>query len=274
VVRRILITGAAGSIGTMLRSRLARPDRVLRLLDVTALAPATPGERVELVQASVTDLPALEQACTGVDAVVHLAGYSGERPWADILQVNIDGTRNALEAARRQGVGRFVFASSNHAVGYVPRGDGMAGDDLFPRPDTHYGVGKAAGEALCSLYADRYGMDVICLRIGTCQERPTDLRALATWLSPDDCARLVEACLTVPSPGFRVVWGVSANTRRWWSLEGARSLGYTPRDDAERFAAELVAEHGEPDPADPVHRLVGGPFCSPEFDVTRVEDGR
>jgi uronate dehydrogenase len=251
MTQRILVTGAAGRIGTMLRTRLARTGRLLRLLDV---APVTSGVAEEAVTGSVSDLDGMTAACAGVEAVVHLAGHPGEVAWADILADNINGTYTVLEAARRAGVPRVVFASSNHAVGYRPA-DEDAPDYAFPRPDTFYGVSKVAGEALGSLYHDRHGMDVICLRIGTCAERPRTERGLATWLSPDDCGRLVEAALTAPSPGFRVVWGISANTRARWSLAEARALGYEPRDDAEVFASSVG-------PASELERsFLGGDFC-------------
>ncbi|ONH30952.1 NAD-dependent epimerase/dehydratase family protein [Pseudofrankia asymbiotica] len=264
---RVLVTGAAGRIGTMLRPRLAKPGRVLRLLDVAPLEPA--GQDEEAVVASITDLSALEEACAGIDAVVHLAGRSGESTWDEISALNINGTYNVLEAARRQGVRRVVFASSNHAVGFHPRDGDEAPDYLFPAPDTYYGVSKAAGEALGALYHHRYGLDVVCLRILTCAERPTDPRALATWLSPGDAARLVEASLTAPSPGFRVAWGVSDNTRGWFSQREARALGYEPSDDAEAYAAELTAQFGEPDLALADHAFVGGPFTTSVYDADR-----
>ncbi len=261
----ILVTGAAGLVGSMLRPRLARPGRTLRLLDT---APITAGPGEEAVRASVTDLDAMTEACRNVTAVVHLGGISGEAPWQQILEVNIDGTYAVFEAARRAGVGRVVFASSNHAVGFTPRADFPVPDYAFPAPDTYYGVAKVAGEALASLYHSRYGMDAICIRILTCAERPPTIRALSTWLSPDDAGRLFEACLSAPSPGFRVVFGVSANTRGGWvSLDEARALGYQPRDDAEAYAAEVIAAHGEPDPADPVLAHLGGEFTLPRFDA-------
>lgn len=267
---RVLVTGAAGTVGSSLRSRLARTGRTLRLLDVSTQPKPQPGESVELVTASVTDMAAMEQACAGVDAIVHLAALASERPWEEILERNIHGTYTVFDAARRQGVPRVVFASSNHAVGFHERAGEEAPDYVFPAPDTYYGVAKATGEALGALYHHRYGLDVVCLRIGTWADRPTTLRGLATWLSPDDGGRLVEAALTAPSPGFRVAWGVSANTRRWWSLDEARALGYEPRDDAESYAAELIGQHGQPDPDDPVHRLVGGEFTGGKFDADRL----
>jgi uronate dehydrogenase len=266
-VPTILITGAAGRIGTMLRSRLARPGRVLRLLDVVPLArPAGPGE--ESVTATVTDLAAMTAACAGADAVIHLGGIAGEASWERILDVNINGAYAVFEAARRAGSGRVVFASSNHAVGFAPREQFPVADDALPAPDTYYGVSKAAGEAVAALYARRYGLDAICVRILSCFERPLNPRMLSTWLSPDDAARLFEACLSAPSPGFRVVYGVSANTRGGWvSLDGARALGYVPRDDAEDYAAEVTAAHGELDTRDAASRYLGGEFTLPALDA-------
>lgn len=257
---RVLITGAAGLIGGFLRTRLARPGRTLRLLDVAPPAAAGPGEAVEVVTGSVTDPAVLASACAGVDAVLHLGGLSREDTWERILDVNIDGTERVLAAARAAGVPRVVLASSNHAAGFRVVGadgpDGLVADSP-PRPDTYYGVSKAAMEALGALYHHRFGMDVLCLRIGNCAPRPTDERGLSIWLSPDDTGRLFEACLTAPSPGFRVVWGVSANTRGVCSLREAAELGYRPVDDAERFAAELA---GPDRPTGQVH--LGGPFTT------------
>ena len=265
----ILITGAAGRIGTMLRPRLARPGRTLRLLDTAALT-AGPGE--EAVRASVTDLAAMTDACRGADAMIHLAAISGEAPWEQILDANIQGTYVAFEAARRAGVPRVVYASSNHAVGFTPRSRFPVPDYAFPAPDTFYGVAKVTGEALAALYHHRYRMDTICLRILSCFEKPRSARALSTWLSPGDAGRLFEACLTAPEPGFRVAYGGSANTRGGWvSLAEARSLGYEPRDDAETHAAEVIAEFGEPDPADPAFAHLGGEFCLPAYDVDHLK---
>ncbi|MCW0212162.1 MAG: NAD(P)-dependent oxidoreductase [Pseudonocardia sp.] len=254
----VLITGAAGGIGRMLRERMPREGRTLRLLDIAPIEPA-PG--TEVVTASVADLDAMVVACAGVDAVVHLGGISGEADWASIRDVNIEGTYAVFEAARRAGVSRVVYASSNHAVGFQVQPDDPdleMPDDLAPRPDTFYGVSKVLGEALGALYHDRHGLDAVCLRIGTCAEMPYDLRGLSTWLSPDDCARLVEAALACPEPGFRTVWGVSANTRRVWSLDGGRAIGYAPEDDAEVFAGRIGPRDEAHDEAG--RRYVGGAF--------------
>jgi hypothetical protein len=267
----VLVTGAAGKVGTILRPRLAQPGRTLRLLDTT---PVTAGPGEEAITASVTDYDAVYAACQGADAVIHLAGIPGEAPWPQILDVNIDGTYKVFEAARQNRVGRMIYASSNHAVGFVARADFPVPDYAFPAPDTYYGVSKVAGEALGSLYYHRYGLDAICIRILTCDDRPPDVRALSTWLSPDDAGRLFECCLTTPSPGFRVIFGVSANTRGGWvSLDEARALGYEPRDDAEPYAAEIIAQQGPPDPADPVLAHLGGAFTLPAWDIDGPKPG-
>jgi uronate dehydrogenase len=264
-VPTIVITGAAGLIGAMLRPRLARAGRVLRVVDAAGLR-AGPGE--EAVHASITDMDAMTAALAGADAVIHLAAISGEASWEKILEVNIHGTYVVFEAARRAGVARVIFASSNHAVGFSPRSAFPVPDYAFPAPDTYYGAAKVTGEALAALYHHRYGLDAVCVRILTCAERPDSVRGLSTWLSPDDAGRLFEACLAVPSPGFRVIYGVSANTRGGWvSLAEARSLGYAPQDDAEVHAAEVIAALGEPQPGDPVFRYLGGEFCLPAFDA-------
>ncbi|GAB0107436.1 NAD(P)-dependent oxidoreductase [Nocardia sp. JMUB6875] len=254
-IHRILITGAAGNLGRLMRPRLARPDRVLRLLDLARLKPPAPGERVETVTGSLNDPAVMAAACADVDAVIHLGGISREDDWSRILEVNIDGTRTVLEAARAAGVRKVVLASSNHAVGYRRIGeagpDGLPGEST-PRPDTYYGVSKAALEALGSLYHERFGMDVSCLRIGSCFDRPADVRQLSLWLSPGDCARLLEACLAVEPPGYRVLWGVSANTRAVVSLREAEAIGYRSLDDAEHYADRV--------PAGELPEHIGGAF--------------
>jgi uronate dehydrogenase len=267
----VLLTGAAGRIGTWLRGGLPERGWSVRCLDVVPVPDVRPGE--EHVVADVTDLAAMVDATQGVSAVVHLAGVVGESTWPAISHTNIEGTYATIEAARRAGVQRVVLASSNHASGFTPRPDGglLREEDAPPRPDTYYGVAKVAMEALGSLYADRYGMDVVCLRIGSAFPEPSTVRMLATWLSPDDTVSLVDAALTAPSPGFSVVWGVSANTRNWWDLTAARALGYDPQDDAEVYAEALIEVHGEGDPADPVFSRVGGQYTLPEFDAENVE---
>ena len=252
----VLLTGAAGQLGTMLRTRLPGYGWRLRLFDRTPLAGSIIGD--------VTDPGALDEAMRGVDAVVHLAGQPTEGPWTAVRDANLEGLFQLFEAARRHGVGRIVFASSNHAAGFTPHTSELAADTP-PRPDTLYGVSKVFGEALGRYYVDRYGLRVACLRIGTCAPEPLDVRALSTWLSPDDCARLVDAALRCPTLDYALVWGVSANTRRHWSLDAGRAIGYEPVDDAEVFADRLP-----PVPPDPSDGLVGGGFTSPGFGIDEV----
>ncbi|MDT0300895.1 NAD-dependent epimerase/dehydratase family protein [Streptomonospora wellingtoniae] len=274
MTERILITGAAGGLGSLMRPRLARSGRELRLLDVAT--PTDPAPHEEVVTASVTDAAAVAEAMRGVSAVIHLGGHSLEGPWEDILDVNIHGSYVVLEQARLAGVPRVVLASSNHAVGFHPRVPEVP-DYAFPRPDTFYGVSKVALEALGSLYHDSFGMDVIAVRVGSCFEKPKDTRMLDHWMSPDDGGRLFEACLSAPSPGFRVVWGVSDNTRRWTSLDAARALGYEPQDDSEVYAEEKRAAEGAPDLDSPPHNQVGGYWrlaaADPENRTPRIDRG-
>lgn len=254
----VLLTGASGTIGTALRERLPELGWALRGID------RSPADGVTV--ADVTSPADLDGVVPGAEAIVHLAGQPTEAPWPVIRNANIEGTYQVFEAARRHGVARVVYASSNHAVGFTPvPASGELPDDLPPRPDTLYGVSKVFGEALARYYTDRYGLRVACLRIGTFAPTPPDVRALSTWLSPADCARLVDACLRSEALQYAVVWGVSANTRRTWSLAAGESLGYVPVDDAERYAAEL--SDPEPQPSD---RYVGGGFTSPGFGIDEV----
>jgi nucleoside-diphosphate-sugar epimerase len=254
----ILITGAKGTIGSMLRQSLRKEGRHLKLLDIASQSPIDKGEDAELLVGSFLDRDVLAQAVEGADAIIHLGGLSSAGyQWHEYLGINIDGTHAILEAARLNGVPRMIYASSNHAVGFVRASEyDTVPDYLYPKPDTLYGVSKAASEGLCSLYWDRYGIHSICLRIGSYRERPTDQRALLTWLSPGDCTRLIEASLQVPNPGFRVVWGISANTRRVVSLKEGRAIGYEPQDDAEIYSSELVSLVNKEE-----IDLIGGPYA-------------
>ncbi|MGB8939552.1 MAG: NAD(P)-dependent oxidoreductase [Streptomyces sp.] len=258
--RTILLTGAAGGLGTLMRGLLPAYGYELRLLDVRPIE----GEP-DAITADLTDKKALREAVQGVDAVIHLAGISLESSFDKILRANIEGTYNLYEAAREEGVRRVVFASSNHAVGFTPR---PVGDDpLIPvetprRPDTFYGLSKSFGEDLAQFYWDKHGMETVSVRIGSCFLEPSNVRMLSVWMSPGDGARLFHAALTAPSVGHTVVYGSSANTRLWWDLSSARALGYEPQDDSEQYADKLVAEQGELDPANPDHANLGGHFCT------------
>ncbi|MEU3793219.1 NAD(P)-dependent oxidoreductase [Streptomyces fructofermentans] len=263
--RTILLTGAAGGLGTLMRGLLPAHGYELRLLDLLPVE----GEP-DAVVADLGDRKALREAVRGVDAIIHLAGISLESTFDKILKANIEGTYNLYEAAREEGVGRVVLASSNHAVGFTPRPAGdapHAPDTLIPvdtprRPDTFYGLSKSFGEDLAQLYWDKHGLETVSVRIGSCFPEPTTVRMLSVWMSPRDGARLFHAALTAEDVGHTVVYGSSANTRLWWDLSSARALGYTPQDDSEQYAGKLIAEQGELDPENPDHACLGGHFVS------------
>jgi len=257
--RRVLVTGSSGSLGSALCERLPAADWVVRQLDrePSRICIEPPHDSV---QADAFDPEVLDATLVDCSAIVHLAAPAHEASMEHIAATHIVGTARVLEAARRAGVDRVVLASSNHAVGRTPRLP-LAGIDLRPRPDTYYGVGKVAMEGLGSLYVDRFGMSVACLRIGSFMDRPQTRRHLSTWLSPDDLFRLVDACLRAPGLDFAVVYGISANSRRWWDLEPGNRIGYFPRDDAEEFAEEIIAATSDEDESDPEVAFLGGAFA-------------
>jgi uronate dehydrogenase len=256
---RVLVTGAAGSIGRVLTLGLL--DRGHEVVGLDRV-PQPDGFDGPWHTADSADPDAVSAvfAEQPLDAVVHLAGHPGEASLPDSLTSHVVTTAALLDAMVEHDVPRFVYAGSNHAVGRTPRRD-LLTVDTRPRPDTFYGVGKVAAEAVMSLYADRYGIDAVSCRIGSFLPEPETLRHLSTWLSHDDCVRMVDAALTATAPGFTVLYGISANTRAWWDLEPGRALGYEPQDDAEEFAASITPRAS--DESDAAH--VGGPFATEEF---------
>jgi uronate dehydrogenase len=260
---RILITGSAGHIGRALREGL-HGLYTLRLADIAPQAAAREGE--EIVTADITQFDDVLQAMEGVDVVVHLAGIPDEASWERIRDMNIDGCYNVFEAARRAGVKRVIFASSNHAVGFHRR-DRVIDDTVAPRPDSRYGVSKVFGEALGRLYADKHGMSVACLRIGSFRpdDRPTAPRHLLTWISHRDMVQVTRRCIDHPAFHFLIVYGVSGNTRNRWSNDNARFLGFVPEDDAERYAGEIDAAGAVEDPREALFH--GGFGCLVECDA-------
>lgn len=261
-MKRILITGAAGQIGKALRAGLRGSYPLIRLADIAPQESAASGE--EVTTTDIRDVAAMEQATAGIDCVVHLAGQSTEAEWDKVLPLNIAGCYNVFEAARRSSVKRVVFASSNHAVGFHRR-ERFIDDRVLPRPDTRYGVSKVFGEALSRLYADKYGLSVACLRIGTfvVPDRPRDARQLLTWISHRDMVQLIRRCIDHPHYHFVVVYGVSNNLRSRWDNTNAKFLGYRPQDDSEKFAAEILAERKQEDPI--AAQFHGGFYTPMEF---------
>jgi uronate dehydrogenase len=267
-MKKVLITGAAGDVGGHLRRELAgRYD--LRLSDIRPIAELAPGE--EFIRGDCASLRDMLRVTRGVDAIVHLGGFSVEGPWEVILRANIVGAFQVFEAARRNGVRRMVFATSNHAVGFYDR-DETIDHRVTPRPDSRYGVSKVFGEALGSLYSDKYGMEVVCVRIGNVNPRPMDKRRLSIWLSPRDLAQLVSIAIDKPGIRFEIIYGVSGNRRSWYDNRNAERLGYAPRDDSEPWAEEVLKN--EKPGADPrTEKYQGGPFVTAEDggDPTRAK---
>jgi len=256
---RLLLTGAAGGLGQVLRPRLKRLCRVLRVSDIATMAAAGEGE--EVVVAPLQDGAAVHALVAGVEAIVHLGGVSVEGPFEPILQANIVGAWNLYEAARKHGTKRVVFASSNHVTGFYRQDEVISPSDPM-RPDGHYGLSKAFGENLSRFYFDRYGIETVCLRIGSSFPEPKDRRMLATWLSYDDLERLIVASLTAPVVGHSIVFGVSDNTTTWWDNTSARHIGYRPQDSSEPFRVAVESRQPSVDLTDPAVIYQGGGFVT------------
>ncbi|MCB1486657.1 MAG: NAD(P)-dependent oxidoreductase [Bauldia sp.] len=259
-MKRILITGAAGGVAAMIRP-LLRSEYRLRLSDRRPVPDPAAGE--EVVTADLDDLAALRRAIAGVDGIVHLGGYSVEADWETIHAANIVGCHNLFEAARLEGVGRIVFASSNHAIGFYPRSETI-GVDVPVRPDSRYGLSKAFGEALGALYGHKYGAAVLSIRIGHVGERPVDRRRLAIWISPRDLVQLIRIGLEHPGIRHEIVYGMSDNARAWWDNSNAARLGYKPQDRSEDYATEVLAADSGTSGDDRIDLNQGGPFCVAE----------
>jgi uronate dehydrogenase len=258
-MKTVLVTGATGGVGTYLRRELAGRYR-LRLSDLRPLKPASGGHE-QFTRADISRMADALRITKGVDAIVHLGGYSVEGPWASILEANIIGCYNVFEAARVNGVKRILFATSNHAVGFYRR-DQTIDHRVYPKPDSRYGVSKVFGEMLGSLYADKYGMQVFCMRLGNVNTKPIDTRRLSIWISPRDLAQLVTIGIEHPDVRFEIVYGTSANTRTWYDNSNAIRLGYRPRDDSEAYAAEVLASEKPGDPRE--EKYQGGLFVHAE----------
>jgi uronate dehydrogenase len=271
IAKKVLILGAAGQIGRAIRDGLYGRYTLMRLADIVPQPPAGAGE--ECIDAELTNMAALTAAMNGIDCVVHLAGVSvepDERQWEQVLPANIVGVHNMFEAARLAGVGRVVFASSHHAIGFYRRTDTIPAS-VAPRPDSYYGVAKVFGEAMGRFYADKFGLSVASLRIGAFRPAPMEPRHLAVWISPRDMVELIRCAIEAPPFHYCVAYGVSANDRSFWDNREAAILGYAPRDNAEDFAAQILADSLPEDPnAGPFH---GGWYCAKDFagDVAAID---
>lgn len=237
-INRLLLTGAAGGLGKVLRSRLVPLANKLRVSDVVSLGDAAPHE--EVMRCDLGDFDAMITLLDGVDSVVHLGGMSIDGAFEPILNANIRGVYNLYEAARLKGTKRVIFASSNHVVGFHKQSDRLDADVVL-RPDGNYGMSKAFGEAASRFYFDRYGIETVCMRIGSSFPKPIDRRMMSTWLSFDDLTSLVTCALHAPDVGHTIVYAASDNKPSWWDNGKAAHLGWTPKDSSEPFRAEMEA---------------------------------
>ena len=261
-MRRLLITGAAGGLGSMCRERLAPMAETLRLSDVAGLGEAAPNE--EIVRCDLGDADAVRDLVRDCDGIVHLGGISVERSWSLIRNANIDGLVNLYEGVRRtmgERPPRIVFASSNHAIGFHPQSERLDASSTT-RPDGLYGVSKVFGEAVASLYHDKFGIETARVRIGSCRPEPDDHRMLATWMSADDFVSLIECVFRAPRLGCPVVYGASDNDVSWWDNREVGYLGWQPKDNAEVFRAALDAAMDPPPPDAPTALYQGGAFAA------------
>lgn len=265
-MEKILVTGAAGGIGTRLRKLLKGVYPSIRWSDIRKPADLTADE--SFMAADLSHLAEVESIVAGVEGIVHLGGFSLEAPWQTILNANIVGCYNLFEAAYRAGVKRVVFASSNHAVGFYPRAKRI-GINMAVRPDSRYGVSKAFGEALGALYADKHGLRVTCLRIGNVGDAPLDQRRLAIWLKPEDLVALIRIGLEHPDIRYEIFYGASDSAAGWWDNSNARRFGYHPQGKADEFHDQAMAAQAKLAPDAIGDRYQGGPFCSEEYDADR-----
>lgn len=255
---RILITGAAGRLGTELRKGLAPLASKLRLASRSAFSDLAANE--EQAVFDLADMDAAIEATKDCDAIVHFGGASLERPWEEILDSNIRGSYNIYEGARKAGTKRVIYASSVHAIGYHEV-EAQIGVDAPVRPDSLYGVSKNFVESLSRLYWDKFSIESVCLRIFSSFPEPADRRMLWSYLSFADCVRLVEASLTAPRVGHTISFGMSDNKVKTVDNSGANHLGYRPLDSSEPFREKVEAKTPVPNPKAAAVKYLGGWFC-------------
>ena len=267
MLKKIVLTGAAGRLGGYLRKPLAAKCETLVSTDIApSTDPLIKGE--SFVQADLADYAKMSEIIKGADMVVHFGGHPDEKPFEDILHANIIGCYNIWQAAHEAGVRRIVYASSIHAVGLHPKTTAI-NIHTPHRPDSYYGLAKCFAEDMAKLYWDKKGLEAVCLRILSCAN-VTNSRALGSWLSYDDLIHLVERAVDTPTTGFAVIYGVSNNDRSPVDNSGASFLGYRPRDNAEQFAEDILANTPEPNPRDPDQMMHGGPFATTDLGESGV----
>jgi uronate dehydrogenase len=256
----VLITGASGNLGRQLARGLGAAGWALRLTDIMPFVDALPANST-FTRADLNDGVAILRLAEGCGTIVHLGGVSVERPFEEVIGPNIRGLFHIYEAARRESA-RVVFASSNHAVGFREREETVSADAAL-LPDGYYGLSKAYGELMGRMYWFKHGVESVALRIGSCIQEPINARMLASWLSFPDFVRLVTRCVLAEAVGCGVIWGASANARMtWWRDDMRATIGWTPQDSADPFAAQLAGKLS----GDPVEeRYVGGAYTAHDY---------
>ena len=258
-MKRIVLTGAAGRLGSYLREPLTKlADELVSSDIVDDIGNLYPGETYQ--KADLADLGQIMALLEGADMVVHFGAIGDEAPFETLLGPNFIGAYNVWEAAYQNKLRRVVYASSIHAVGMYPKNQ-FIGTDVPHRPDTFYGLAKCFAEDLGSLYWDKRGLESVHMRILSCAQ-VSNPRAVGTWLSYDDLIQLVEKSITTPVTGFSVVYGISNNDRAPVDNSNASHLGYCPKDNAEQFAKEIYGSNPKLDPQNPGDYCHGGPFAS------------
>jgi uronate dehydrogenase len=255
--QRLLLTGAGGGLGVMLRERIKPWAETIRLSDIRDIAAAGPGE--EVVTCDLADREGVMALLDGVDAVLHFGGVSVEDEFETIMKANILGLHHLYEAVHKRGIRRVIYASSSHVVGYYPTTQVV--DATAPlRPDGIYGVSKCFGEALSRYYYDRFGIETVCLRIGSSFDEPRNARMMATFLAFDDLVELVRCALFTPRVGHTITYGVSDNAVRWWDNREAAHLGFVPRKSSRPYAERFPQTGAWPPAGDIAATYQGGPF--------------
>ncbi|WP_299028610.1 NAD(P)-dependent oxidoreductase [uncultured Sulfitobacter sp.] len=255
---KIVLTGAAGRLGSYLREPLTKLCDTLVSTDIKeAPDKLYPGEAY--VQADLADFDAMSSVIEGAEMVIHMGAFVDEGPFEQLLGPNFVGSYNVWEAASRHGVRRVVYGSSIHAVGMYPKNE-FIDTEVAHRPDTFYGLAKCFTEDLGRMYWEKRGLESVHMRILSCAQ-VNNARALGSWLSYDDLIQLVTRCIETPVTGFAIIYGVSNNDRAPVDNSKASFLGYRPKDNAEQFAEEVLANEPQMDPHDPNHMCHGGPFA-------------
>jgi uronate dehydrogenase len=257
--KNVLLTGASGALGRQIARSLAANGISLVLTDIAPFPDALP-PRASFTRADLNDGVALLRLAEGCDTILHFGGVSVDRPFEEVLGPNIRGLYHIYEAARREHA-RVVFASSNHSIGFHERSEALDSDCAL-QPDSFYGLSKAYGELMGRLYWDKHGVESVMVRIGSSFPEPVDARMLSTWFAYADLVSLMLRCVKAERVDYAVIWGASDNSRSFWRQDDRARLGWTPKETADVFAAQL----GEAVSGNPVtERFQGGAYCATHY---------